>query len=1119
MKYEKLLASRYIKAQKRQSAFTVISITAAVAVMTMIFVLYSVYMDCMHLTVYSSKPWHFAISDIPVTEEQGESIRDMEHVRRLKLFDLGDGMIRAEVLFDGDIGDRVIWQQQLEKKLGIDKRMNNVSWNDSLMNYDGIGPAAHLHKLRIFCLFFMFAVFMAFALRLVVDTAFEVSSKERERHYGVLQSVGATPEQIVRIITSEGMKLCLTAVPLGLIAGIGFAFLMYKAVLAAGIAELFESSTEASFAFPFRVDPLMLLVAAAVGIIWVFLSAYGVGMRVIKKSPMEAITARANDVEKVRKRSLSGLLFGISGSIASRNARRQKKRFVITVLTLTVSISMFAMFSSFIGGLESSIKEIIRLGANDYSDVDFTASRENGTFSATEATEKLLGESGLFKDIGVGVSVNIYARNGDFKDWLNVLYVNKTQYERMFGEDPPVSYEELAAAGGYIANTGKPILGAYISDIDNGVLNVVSVYRKVPEDKLAETADRKALSEYLEVKETDRQLDIIGTGSKEWSSIDLIGAKETYDAIADEWYGNYNIFTCFEMAYIKEECYTNADLDKVTEWFKEHSADLTLENCQYEDKTKVHYIMAAVKVGLLILNVFIGLVALINLMNIISTGIANRRSELASMQCIGMTDRQLRRMAVIEVLQFTGAAAIASAVICWLFIFGSEKILIPLLSRSFMDDDDETRQILTKLISFKGASPFILIALASLAAFAAGCVTSLIMLRAQDNESLADQIRGSEMKLDTKKTHILRNSIIAAAGIAVLAVAGLRTYSVISYRNGRKEYEKAGYLNLVDSNGFRMNVYSTGAEHGKHTIVGMAGMGVQAYPILTKQLNEQLGRENTLVYPDRAGYGFSDDSYKEQNVEQVVEDYRTGLKNAGFEAPYVLMPHSWASYYAFYWENKYPDEVEAIIFMDCTWLPKNEMWRFFTADNYPSMADARSAARRLFLRTWLGLDTFSSDSDPEDIAHGRSLFTEEETKLRRLAGSRQFSAANLSSLLLEEQDTLTVLSLLKPTDTPKLSFSATPGCEEDVIENYRFRKADYEAAGLEYNIDPETAGKAEWRQSGKSYQQFFEKDIKSFWESCGNCRTVNISGEHDLFFSQNAEKVAGIINDFLAEIE
>ena len=47
MRYENLLASRYIKAQKRQSVFTCVSIIAAVAVIAMVFILYSVCMNCL----------------------------------------------------------------------------------------------------------------------------------------------------------------------------------------------------------------------------------------------------------------------------------------------------------------------------------------------------------------------------------------------------------------------------------------------------------------------------------------------------------------------------------------------------------------------------------------------------------------------------------------------------------------------------------------------------------------------------------------------------------------------------------------------------------------------------------------------------------------------------------------------------------------------------------------------------------------------------------------------------------------------------------------------------------------------------------------------------------------
>ena len=287
MRYESLLASRYIKAQKRQSVFTCVSIIAAVAVIAMVFILYSVCMNCLENTFYSEAPYHLVFSEL--TEEQGEAMADFEEVRSVKLSRTPDG-VSASVLFGSDIGDREIWLMNASKKIGaFDKYERSIhnsmhgayEWNDNLMKIDGVYDGAHLVKLRIFCIFFIFAILIAFALRMIIDTAFEVSSKERERHYGVLQSIGATPEQIVRIITYEGGRLCVIAIPFGLIAGIGFAYLMYNVLLKAGLADLFQGMTAAKLYLPFSVDWKMLLVTAVVGVVWVFLSACSVMLRSI----------------------------------------------------------------------------------------------------------------------------------------------------------------------------------------------------------------------------------------------------------------------------------------------------------------------------------------------------------------------------------------------------------------------------------------------------------------------------------------------------------------------------------------------------------------------------------------------------------------------------------------------------------------------------------------------------------------------------------------------------------------------------------------------------------------------------------------------------------------------
>lgn len=1118
MRYENLLASRYIKAQKRQSAFTVISIAAAVAIMTMVFLMYTVIMNFSKLNAYSQAPYHLAFPNL--TEEQGEALQNEEQVRSVKLERAENGTVTAYILFGGSIGDRELWLQNAADNIGAKKalELREHQWNDKLMEQDNINDDAKLKKLRLFSIFFVFALIWAFALRMIIDTAFEVSSKERERHYGVLQSVGATPEQIVKVITAEGLKLCVIGIPLGLAAGIVFAYIMYRAVLASGITNMFDGMSNAKQFFPFIIDPKMLIVAALFGMAWVFFSAYGVGMRIIRKTPIEAITTRADEVKKVKKHTLSGLLFGVSGSIASRNARRQKKRFFITVLTLTVSITLFALFSSLTETIEKSISTAANIELNG---ADFYAELVDDPSKGITYEDGIrdIEESGLFRDIGVYATESI--RLSDTRHSCIVQYVNKEEFRRIFSKDSPISYEELVRTGGYILNSKSYLYDEYSNNKIGDKVTVISHRRTIPRDKLEPYIDRDDIFNIADKEDIEHEISIIGAlepvNDNLLTAIEFIAAIDTYQSVKDEWFGDIPM-TSSTFSHVKENDYNTQDYKKVIDWINGHTDTVSIEIDNYGKKWKVSNIMSCVRTGVLILNVFIALTALINLLNIVSTGIANRRGEMASLQCVGMTDRQLYRMTMIECLQFAGAAAIISAVICAVIIFGSRLVFSILIDNTFVTESEERIKMFKDMVKIDHVKPFVRIVLAALTAFAAGAVTSFVMVRIQNKDSLSDQIRGSEMKPDTKKTHLLRNVLIAAAGASILVIAGLRIYSIAAYRHDRNEYAKAGYLNLVDGTDTKINVYSTGVQNGKHTIVGLSGMGIQDYPITTKALNERLGKENTVVYADRPGYGFSDDSYKKQTLEEVVENFRAGLKNAGFEAPYVLMPHSYASFYALWWQTKYPEEVEAIVFMDCITVPKNEHWRSWTVDDYPSEDAAYADARRTWVRTWLGLDRLTDILESaEDQADGKSVLTQEQIALCELTAHRSYSAAMLSQDANAPEAARELLEIWKPTDTPKLWFDTEPSCEEDIREQMEFEKADFEAAGLTYKQNPEAVAKVWWENEKWYCQDYYDNTLTPFLEQCGNCRLVPIGGYHHLFWAQKPDEVADTILAFLAE--
>ena len=1094
MRYEFLLGSRYIKAQKRQSAFTVISIAAAVAVITMFFLLYSVIMNCVRTAIFSAAPYHLHIIDL--SEEQGEALQNADRVGSVKLAWQENGAVSAYILFEGSIGDSSEWLRTTETQLGLKFRENQCEWNEILMLADRADNEARSGRFRIFGAFSVFVIFTALSLRLVIDTAFEISSKERERHYGVLRSIGATPEQIVRIILAEALRLCAVGIPAGLLVGILIAFGMYNALLIAGIADLFSGMTSVTLNLPFTVSPLMLLISAAAGLVWVFLSAYGVGMRVIRKAPMEAIMTRENNVEKVKKHTLSGLLFGVSGSIAARNARRQKKRFRITVAALTVSITVFAVFGTAASSVEHFLEGIESTISADY-DLAVTFKGNSGQERTYKEAAEAMEESGYFRDIDIIITEKCQTADDDAVSF-SVCYVNRTAYERLFGKNAPIGFDELEGSGGYVINTGAK--DGYEPQADTGEKITVDISRKTVKN---DTSENELLP---------HKLTVAGKAAAGGSAIEyngsLYAALTTYDKIRDEYFGDS--FKDAEWCYcslLKEEKYNEA-----MQWIEQNSELVKLEHNTYQTKRILGSVMSALRAGVLFLNIIIAAVALINLINIISTGIANRKSELAALQCIGTTPEQLYRIAIIECLQFALTAALISAVICGLVLFGEEKLLSALEVSMFEGMPNAAQGEHSLFGGISKGMPFLRVALGALTAFAASCVTSVVMLRRQNRETLSDQIRGSEISIVPKKTHILRNTAVIIAAASVLTVAGLRIYSISSYHHDRSEYENAGYLNLVKSNGFKMNVYSTGAENGKHTIVGLAGMGSSCFPAAADELNSILGKENTLVYPDRAGYGFSGDSSKKQTLEQVVEDYRTGLRSAGFEAPYVLMAHSYGGYYAAYWQCMYPDEVEAVVFLDGTYLPKNDLWTTYLSDETEA-----SILRKYSIRSWLGLERLTqAQKSEEEQQLLMAFFTPEQQRMLEITGRRSVTAALVSEAMQNKESSHTLNETLKPTEIPKLYLCTAFTSEEDMQTYYSFMQERYAAVGQTFSSDPDATARSMWKAAGWSYKNVMT-DVEQYAKRLGNCRVQSIPAEHGISFAQKPEQTANSILDFLAE--
>ncbi|MBP0970959.1 MAG: FtsX-like permease family protein, partial [Oscillospiraceae bacterium] len=334
MKFELLLARRYLSAQRRHSVLTVCSIVIAVALLTALSTCFSTIRGIFRDASFDEDPYHVLLYD--VTEAQCRQVEKMNHIGSCTFVPLENGQGGdARILFDSYIGSLGRYISEMNRSLNR-KGSGGYAMNRELISLDLIDDDSRAQAVMTYTVFVIFLMFFALGMRMLIDTAFEVSSKERERQFGVLRSIGATPRQILNIQSFEGILLSMIAVPLGCLTGIGTAYLIFRAVLSTGIASYYLEAEKIPQIVRVHLSPLLIACSAVIGIMWVFFSAYGTGMRNAKRSPVLMITSRAGGVKRVRNHGLSGLLFGWTGRLAARNARREKKRFVITVLALTV---------------------------------------------------------------------------------------------------------------------------------------------------------------------------------------------------------------------------------------------------------------------------------------------------------------------------------------------------------------------------------------------------------------------------------------------------------------------------------------------------------------------------------------------------------------------------------------------------------------------------------------------------------------------------------------------------------------------------------------------------------------------------------------------------------------
>ena len=304
----------------------------------------------------------------------------------------------------------------------------------------------------------------------------------------------------------------------------------------------------------------------------------------------------------------------------------------------------------------------------------------------------------------------------------------------------------------------------------------------------------------------------------------------------------------------------------------------------------------------------------------------------------------------------------------------------------------------------------------------------------------------------------LKKCCIAFLGFILLFLVATFIFHRISLEKEQASLTPMGKTVLV--NGHKINVYVEG--DGPETIVFLSGAGI-ASPILDfKNLTDSLSKKYKVVVVERAGYGFSEDSDQSRDVMTVLSETRQALSQANISRPFIILSHSMASLESLAWQEKYPDEVKALVGLDWA-LPAS----------YEDLKDNQALLTVAYWSSKIGLLRYF----PESFYIKNPTLTETERQQYKLLAYKQL----MSQAMLHE-------SRLARENAKKVPSSINPKIP---------------ALLLVSNGDGTSFSQSEWQR----YAERFASDQS-------NVRVVYMDAPHDLYHYQS-DAIVSRIKEFL----
>ena len=508
-------------------------------------------------------------------------------------------------------------------------------------------------------------IFVIFAAGyLIIYNIFHINISANIRSYGLLKTIGTTSKQIKHMVKVQAAIYSAIGIPLGLIIGVLLGKVLLKSVMS-----ILDILSVSSYSISAGLLMIVCIIAALLTFATVMISCHKPCKIAESVSPMEALRYNETNISTKKKNKKTSKITPLS--IAKNNMARTRKKTLVVVLSLTLSMVLFNTLFTLVNGLDMD-KYI-----SDMIVGDFIVRQERFRYDGEEFNTITPDDLQYLSHIdGIQEVDAVYFEFGNLQLDGKPLEKAKRFYQTYSADD---EYGELnRITENYldsdvygvtptIINKFEPIQGTIDTEkFSTG--NYAIVYTQYiplgenyPDDDFFSVGDTVELkgengkSKSFEVMAVCEMPYTLSTQMYSMLYASIIISENDYF----ELYDNRNAMTV--MINAEESCFDNVDT-QIRYMTDSNNSKVVLKSRQtyadeYADFLKMIKLVGGTLSGIL------ALIGILNFVNAVVTSIISRKREFAMMSAVGMTGKQLKTMLTWEGIHYAVFTTICSLIV------------------------------------------------------------------------------------------------------------------------------------------------------------------------------------------------------------------------------------------------------------------------------------------------------------------------------------------------------------------------------------------------------------------------------------------------------------------------